>query len=152
VIDLTGVHAARAIRAQLGETSGGAPQVGVEFEITDIEGMRPRVSWYGFFTEKSEERTIESLRICGWTGTDFSDIQVGAEVSLVIENETYDGKTRQKVQWVNRPQGLAMKKQMGADAAKAFSAKMKGKLLAFDQKNGPTTGVGQLGQGPDIPF
>lgn len=133
---LIGTHAARAIAAKLGETSKGDTQVAVEFEITDLPDGPRRITWYGFFTEKTEDRTIEALRICGWTGTDFTDMQVGADVSLVIEDDTWEGKTRAKVKWVNRPGGIAMAKPMDAAKAAAFSARMKGKLLAFDQAAG----------------
>jgi hypothetical protein len=135
-MDLTGTHAARALTAVLSETKKGDPQVVVDLELLDIEGQKPHIAWYGYFSEKTEDRTIESLRICGWTGNDFANITVGAEVQLVIESEVFEGKTHQKVKWVNRPGGVAMAKPMDAGKTAAFAAKMKGKLLAFDQKSG----------------
>lgn len=138
-MDLTGTHAAKAITAILSETKKGEPQVVVDFQLLDIEGQSPHIAWYGYFTEKTEERTIESLRICGWAGTDFTDIKVDAEVQLVIEAEEYEGKRQQKVKWVNRPGGVAMAKPMDTGKQAAFAARMKGKLLAFDQKSGTPT-------------
>ncbi len=151
---LIGTHAARAIAAKLGETSKGDPQVAVEFEISDLPDGPRRLMWYGYFTEKTEDRTIEALRICGWTGTDFTDIQVGADVSLVIEEEVYERKTRTKVKWVNRPGGIAMAKAMDAAKAAAFAARMKGKLLAFDQAAGtkPAAAPKPTDAPADIPF
>lgn len=132
-----GVYAARAISAALGETKGGKPQIAVEFELTDVpDGTRPHRTWYGNFTDATQDRTIESLRVCGWTGDDLTDVQVSADVSLVIETEEYEGKARQKIQWVNRPEGLALAKRMEPNAAKAFAESMKGQIMAFDQRVG----------------
>ena len=135
-MDITGTHSARPLTAVLGETKDGNPQVAVEFEITDIDG-HPHTTWFGALkSEASEEITFKALRNCGWTGADWTDIHVSGEVSLVIELVPYNGKTTQKVKWVNKPGGVAMVKRMDAGKAAAFNARMKGRLLAFDQKSG----------------
>jgi hypothetical protein len=133
-----GVYAASPVTAALGYTKGGKECVGVEFLLTE---SGKHMTWYGYFTEATTERTIESLRICGWNGNDLGDLtEIGSgepiEVSLVIETEEWEGKTRQKVQWVNRAGGLAMGSPLNADQARAFGARMKGAVLAFDQKTG----------------
>jgi hypothetical protein len=125
--------------AALGYTSKGTESVGVEFVLKE---SGQRVSWYGYFSEKTTERTIEALRFCGWTGQDLSDLsEIGqdqnVEVNLVIEQEEYEGKVRAKVQWVNRAGGLAMASPLDANQAKSFAQRMKGAVLAFDQKTGP---------------
>ena len=56
------------------------------------------------------------------------------EVSLLIHNETYNGETRSKVQFVNRPGGIAMKSPMTPEQAKAFAARMKGRVAQLNQK------------------
>lgn len=156
--DLIGIHLARPLKAELGESSAGHAQIGVEFEILDIEGSKPRIPWYGSFkSEASEEISIQALRNCGWTGIDFTDIKFPADatVSLVIEmSEEYNGKTHQQVKWVNRAGGVALKKKMDAGGLAAFNARMKGKLLAFDQKAGtpPKTAPEPAKPTGDIPF
>lgn len=135
-----GTYRARAVGAALGETKGGKEQVAVEFELlTDDLTPGQRITWFGYFTEKTTARTIESLRICGWTGSDLTDLEgIGAnEVELVVENEEWEGKTRAKVQWVNKAGGgLSLAAPLSADKAKAFAARMKGAVLAFDQAAG----------------
>lgn len=135
-----GTYLARALGGALGKTNAGKPQVAVEFEILSAEAAGEHITWYGFFSEKTEERTIKSLRLAGWRGDDLSDLSSlggddAPEVALVIEEETYEGKTRTKVQWVNAPgAGLAMKSEMSPEEAKAFATRMKGRVA---QISGP---------------
>ena len=157
-----GRYAARAVQAVLGRTKGGAPQVAVEFKL---ENGQTR-TWYGYFTEGTRDRTIESLRICGWRGTDLDDLS-GVDtndVSLVIETEEWEGKKIQKIQWVNKLGGIALVERMGEGEARAFAASMKGAILAFDQEAGTNRDVKRSAppaqraaapgsaRGDDIPF
>ncbi len=130
---------ARAIEGGLGESSEGNPQVGVRFTILDEEFHGEEITWFGSFsrnkgqgTKTPFERTIESLRACGWKGDDLSNLEgIDAnEVSLVVEHDNYNGKILAKVKWVNRAGGLALKAPMSADKAKAFAAKMRGEVIA----------------------
>ena len=127
-----GTYAARAVSAGLGETRAGKPQIAVEFD-TGVDG---RITWFGYFTDKSQERTLQSLRYCGWDGSDLTDMSGidSNDVELVIEHETYEGKTRARVQWVNKIGGIGLKSKMAPDKAAAFAAQTKGAILAYDQK------------------
>lgn len=55
---------------QFGETKDGNPQVAVTFAILDGSQQGRRSTWFGYFTEKTTKRTIESLRYCGFKGDD----------------------------------------------------------------------------------
>lgn len=133
-----GKYRAKARTWALGESSNKTPEIAVEFEITakgDYEGRS--ITWHGYLTEKAFKRTIESLRNCGWTGDDLSAIDsMPNEVDLVVENEEYEGETHAKVKWVNKPGGLALKTPMSPESAKAFAAKLKSEIRAFDAANG----------------
>lgn len=133
-----GTYRARATSWVLGETSTGKEQVAVEFSLTDPELQGERIAWYGFFTEKTFERTIESLRACGWTGDNLEDLSGldANEVDLVIEQETYEGKTTPRVRWVNRPGAIGVKTALAPEKAKTFAAKMKAQIRAFDASQG----------------
>jgi hypothetical protein len=161
-----GTFRARAVDADLGWTQGGKPQVAVTFEILEGEDTGRNITWYGYFTDRTKERTIESLRFCGWKGDDISDLSSvngDGEVSLVIEHEEYEGKTRAKVQWVNGG-GARLAKPMDANDAKAFAAKLKGIVAGVDAKmksgggrgGGPAPSLGDEAPPPidddDIPF
>lgn len=163
-----GTYSAIAVKAELGETSTGKEQVGVEFEITTAgEHTGNRITWYGFFTEKTEKRTLESLRICGWVGNDITNLStVGIAapvVEIVVEHDTYNGKTSAKVAWVNRGGGLSMKNQLSPEKKRAFAARLRGPLAAIDQElkaSGLSTPPAANRSGPpaghpaseDIPF
>jgi hypothetical protein len=171
-----GTYRAHAIEAALGETDTGKEQIAVRFKLLDVEGQE--ITWYGYFTDKTQETTFRALRTAGWKGQDLMDLsdlcnpQTAPEVFLVVEHETYEGKTSAKVRWVNGTGGLALKKALDPNKAKTFAARMKGQIAAFDRsagtpkpapKNGHTGGehdperldrrAREEGHGPDdIPF
>lgn len=100
-----GRHRARADRGELTAAKTGTPMVYVSFILLDMPGKT--ISWYGYLSEKSEERTIESLRTAGWAGDDISRLDgLGdREVSLVVEWEEYDGRIRARVKSIYGPGG-----------------------------------------------
>jgi len=57
-----GTFVARGVAVALGLTSAGAPQVAVELTIKDEEFLGETITWFGYFTEKTTERTLETLR------------------------------------------------------------------------------------------
>jgi len=80
------------------------------------------------------DRSLESLRICGFTGNDIDQFfgqQPQNEVSLTIAHEEYQGKVSAKVKWINKPGGgggiVLEKRLQGADLRK-LSARLKGRL------------------------
>lgn len=136
---------AKAREWGLGEAGSGTPQVAVFFEILTPDATHQGLTWYGSLTDNAFERTIESLRHCGWKGTDLEEIAAGKGdlnanvVSLTVEDEEYpagSGQWRTKVQWVNRRGGLAIKAPLAGDKLRAFSAQMKGKIAALDAAKG----------------
>lgn len=135
----SGTFTIKGVRGMLGFTNSGKEQVAVELSVVD-EGdfFGERITWYGYFTELTFDRTLESLRILGWNGDDLSDLSGidQNEAQAVIEEEEYDGKLRLKVKWINAKGGLALQKPMSDGEASAFAARMKGRVLAHKQKNG----------------
>lgn len=134
-----GRYRARGIQGALGETKGGAEQVAVEFEFLDEPVKGQRITWFGYFTDKTTEHTVKALRTCGWQGADLTDLSgVDAnEVILVIQNEEYEGTWRSKVRFINSLNGgLALKNPLDENKARAFAARMKGQILAIDQSSG----------------
>jgi hypothetical protein len=134
-----GSFRARAQSATLGYAGTGTAQVAVRFEITDSEYAGKTATWFGSFTERSWDRTVESLRHCGWQGDDISDL-TGIdqnEVELVMEEEEHNGAWRTRPRWVNAlGGGVGLKEAMTQDQLRAFAAKMKGKLVAKNQREG----------------
>jgi hypothetical protein len=120
--------------AQFGKSQNkGTLQVYVAFAVLDGPYAGRRLGWFGYFTDNTVERTIESLRLCGLKGDDLAAAVTGPldqEVQLVVEHETYDGKTRAKVVWVNAPGGGAfrMANPMNTGDLRKFAASMKAKM------------------------
>jgi hypothetical protein len=131
----------------------GTPFIQFYGEVTqdgDFKGKRARYD--GYFTSNTEERTLESLLICGWTGDDLSEFTDGKlhgldtnEVDFVIEEEEYEDengnpRTASKIKWINRAGGggkLFVENAMSEAAAKAFGAKMRGLVLKSRRKSAP---------------
>lgn len=138
----------------VGEGDNEKEQVVVQFTLNDendpFNGWS--ITWFGFLTEKTWERTIEALRIMGWTGDDMSELpalaasgSLGNQVEIVIDHEEYKGEWQAKVRWVNRPGGGAVKVKNpleGAALAK-FAARMKGKIRTVPPVGGsrPSNGA-----------
>jgi hypothetical protein len=152
-----GNYRARAVSMALGRSSNkGTDLVAIEFELKQEGYEGQRITKHSYFTEKTIDRTFEELRICGWQSDDLTDTTgLGStEVELVIEAEEFEGKTRSKVQWVNRPGAIALKAPMSADQAKEFAARMKERAAAARARSNQNGGAtGSVGDGADdIPF
>lgn len=131
-------------------TKSGKERVNVLFEIADGDQTGQVVRWQGYFTDKTRKRTLESLRYCGWTGDDLSDVlnqDLSELVEIEVSNEEGDnGKTYARVDWVNKPGGgqkVAYGKAMSKDDLVAFAARLRSSAAAVDSGKP---------EGDDIPF
>jgi hypothetical protein len=129
-----GRYKARGVEAALGVAKTGTEQIAVLVEVTEGPDAGAQITWYGFFTEKTTERTLESLRHLGWEGDDLTELDgiTANVVSIVVEHEEDQrtGEPRARVKWINGPGGLAMKDRMDPGTAKAFAQRMKGAAVA----------------------
>lgn len=110
-------------------------EIRVLFEITDGDFKGTQRTWRGYFSEKTAERTLESLRYMGWTGDDITDVQGldANEVQIVIGHEMYEDKLQEKIQWVNRLAGVFVGTPMNDARKMAFKERMKGLVMASKQ-------------------
>jgi hypothetical protein len=120
-------YTAQAVDGYLSYTKDGKEQIVVKFAIVGGQYDGQTVTWTGYFTDKTFDRTIQSLRYCGWRGEDIDDLTgIDAhEVEIVVDHNTYDGKTFARVSWVNQIGGKA---RMPADDARAFAESIKGRI------------------------
>lgn len=98
-------------------------------------------TWYGYFTEATAERTIESLRTMGWRGNDITNISLEPDVEFqgVIKHEAGrddPGKIRDRIAFINRLAGVYVGTPMDEGKKKAFAQRMKGLVLATAPKGG----------------
>ena len=128
----------------------GTPFIEFYLEITDGENKGGLVRWTGYFTERTSERSIQSLQTCGWTGEDLSEFADGCihgldtnEVQIVVELEEYEndeGETRTspRVAWINRVGGfLNTAAKLNDGAARAFGERMRGLVMKSKEKMPP---------------
>lgn len=124
-----GKYVAQAISAELGVADTGTELVAVLFEIVEGECKGEKVTWRGYFTEKTQRRAIESLKHCGWRGDWETFDGIGdCEVQLDVQ-EDRDMRTGEfrgtRVAWVN-PSRTGVKNSMDAATRAQFAARMKG--------------------------
>lgn len=164
----TGTFRIRAVPGSqdFGVSNNGNEQVAVAIEFLDGPNKGRRAVWYGSFTEKTEDRTLESLRYLGWSNDELFNMQgLGeAEAEAVLEEEEgQDGKMRIRVKWINRVRGPAFKNRLEGGDLASFSQRMKGKAVANRQKlegggfKAAPLGNGSRNEAPphsddDIPF
>lgn len=158
-------------------------QVAVEFQVETTEEhpelaefVGETITWVGHFTDKTAERSLESLQIAGWNGEDVSELngQSGATalpdvVSLACDVDTYDGQQRLKVEWVNRPRSrFKFNQEADEGGLRALGARLRSTAKALRAGGGAqrkprqqSTGGGNGGSQPhpnapgnrdDIPF
>jgi len=114
----------------------------VLFEITEGPLAGQRITWYGYFTDATIERTLESLEHAGWDGESELSAPKGLgskTCSIVVQHEEYDGKMRAKVAWVNGSAGLALKQALSKEEALSFDKRMKATLAERRMKRAQQT-------------
>jgi acyl CoA:acetate/3-ketoacid CoA transferase alpha subunit len=149
-----GKFRARAVEGDWGYSSKGTEQVAVLFQLVD---SGEQITWYGFMTEKTSDRTIEALISCGVQDLQTLDGLGTEDVELDLAFETYEGKERLRVKWVNRlgTGGVAMKSRMDQGQKASFAAKYQGTFLKKKQEAGVPPKTDQapaVADTDDIPF
>jgi len=108
---------------------GKTASVNVMFDLLDGPNKGEQITAYLYLSDKTEQRTCESLLHCGWTGKDFKTLPgFGTkDVYLVIEYDSYEGKMHAKVKWVNsgkRTAGVKDEDRMQDAEIKGFASRM----------------------------
>ena len=148
-----GKYRAKVLDWDFGRSGKGTPYIAVRFEIPSGD----TITWFGYFTRAALERTVESLRYCGWIGHDINrmreDGMGSKEPEIVVEHEEYEGKVRARVQWVNSGVGPAGTGSMGEDELRAFAAEMRDSIRAIQlDKQQSSIGRDEQRYDDDIPF
>lgn len=133
-------YRAKATSTSFGMTDDNKPQLAIQFEIVDESFAGESIAAILFFTEKTVERSLESLVHLGFGSDDLelladTDAARCAEllpsvVEIVCDPEEYDGKWRLRVRWINRAGGgkFTFKNKLEGVYLKAFAAQMRGAL------------------------
>src|SRR4051794_36240960 len=123
-----GHHKGRALNGDYGFASTRTRQVAVLFEFTDGECQGEQLTWYGFFTPATADRTVESLRNAGCTfpNDNLADLTgLGSVECMLVVEEEEDGKL--KIRWVNKlGGGVALGTRMTEAEKRELAAEMRG--------------------------
>jgi hypothetical protein len=130
-----GKYLAKITGATFGVSSNGNEQIAVQFEIADGDQAGQSIAYVGTFTDAAIEYTTEALRATGWEGDDLAeipDLAVAGKLGpceIVVQHETYEGKQRARIRFVNRVGGGRFKFKEGTELQggelKSFAARMK---------------------------
>lgn len=122
-----GRYSAKVKDYGISDSKAGKPLIMILFEVQDGVGGTREMIYRGSLNEgKAREMTFDALMVCGLKGDDISLVAHGAPgnaldsektVSVVIQNEEYEGKTYSKIAFVNEPGGAAFQKKMDAGDA-----------------------------------
>lgn len=117
-----GKYLAKVIDHDIHQKQGGQPSVMVQFQLKDTD---QKWIWYGSFSGGARPITVETLVRLGYKGKDGSDLvrfrgegeqlapmvlDTATEFELVMDNETYNGKTMLKIKYINLPGRDALKR------------------------------------------
>lgn len=128
------------------------PYLWIEYLFLDITGENGEeltVIDRMYLTEKNFEYVLRDLQTLGWYGKNIFDLEPGYPdsydlsqkvvlVSTEVEkytNSNGDEKQKAKVTWVNDPDYVGESK-IDAKEIKKLNEKLRGKLMAYRQKNG----------------
>lgn len=98
------------------ETKEGLPQVFIVFNVPELN---KKMTWYGSFkSEQSREITVKAILNCGFTGKSIADLAGGKEAKVLdehkelelnIDEQEYNGKVQERIQWINVPYAVKNK-------------------------------------------
>ena len=134
--------------AQFEESSNGNMQIAIPFEIVEEgEHYGETITWFATMhdtpdkkNKTGKDRVVESLVYMGFQSDDMTALMEISDddarallpetVELVVEPDEYEGATRLKVRWVNRPGAgrAGFKQPLSKEGMRAFAAQMRGAL------------------------
>lgn len=117
------------------------PCLAVEFEVVDGPAAGARIYHWIYFTERSLENAVVSLRRMGWKGDDLSTLGdpnagLGTVVEIDCQTEEYQGKTELKVKWVNEAGG-ARRRNPPPAAFAGFAETMRARVAGIGAQRSP---------------
>lgn len=138
------------------------PFICLSLEVTgdDVDAGKT-ISWNGWLSDKAFDKTIDRLiEVFGFNGDlNALDTLEGKTCQITTESETYEGKTRVKVKWLNKAGYVHTVPQMDAvESARLiaqFSGRAKKRALAVQSGQAAKPSTSPAASQPeddDVPF
>lgn len=120
---------------------GKTPAVALTFRFLE-DGQDRELTWYGYLSSKAVDMTMKALITAGFRGDNMRALGEpeafeDKEVSIVVEHETFEGKTRAKVKWINELGGAGFK-ALAPEVVEAKFGALNGALRAARAEVGRT--------------
>ena len=125
------------VLVQWGTAGTGTQQLLLHFSLLDEGEWKGTVlPWWGFFTKDAYQRTLQSLRFCGWVGNSAADLgPLDQKVSILIEHKESQQKPGHwyaQVAFVNRfGGGVKMKNRMTQREVEQMAARLRSAASAI---------------------
>lgn len=147
----------------LAESSKGTPSVKFKLQAHTNSVTGEKINpftcyWDGFLTENALPNTIDALVDCfNWNGSDVSEFDntrlvEGVEVSIVLDEELYNGETKTKVKYMNNIDHVSSVPSLDPAKAKSLSESLKGRIMAHKQSSGKKPSGPLKTAAPDTSF
>ena len=123
---------------------GEKRRVLMSFQILSGEYAGRRLFWNGYFTKDAGKRTTEALRAVGFKGDDLMELEtqtLDQIVSVKVEASEWEGKTSNRIAFVNKPGGggaatIKVAKPLSMDEKRKFAAMMKASVAGIPEVAG----------------
>jgi hypothetical protein len=117
------------------KAKNGNDRVIVVMKITQGEQEGALIDFRGMLTGGATPITLEALKLMGYDGSDDESVQRN-KVRIVIEHESFEGKTYPQIRYVNDPNRMAQYTELSAAEATAARARLKDAFMAQKQSAG----------------
>jgi hypothetical protein len=141
-----GLFKAEIMNHGFGKSSTGSEYFGVEFG-TLLEGdATGKITGFFYLTDAAAEETVKKIRIMGYEGFNLHELGVeppilsGKMVQIQVVHESYQGKIRDKVNWVypeNYEPGLRKDVETASNVKRFDALLQKYKPIKEDDKGLP---------------
>jgi hypothetical protein len=138
-----GTYQGTVVDYGINETKKGMPQIFIQFNLTELN---KKLTWFGSVAnDKAIEITGQALIRCGFKKTDFAvlangkasgELDMGKSLNLVVEHNTWEGKTSAKIAWVNELGGPQNKLDQAGAVQKLAGLNISGKMIQLQQEMG----------------
>lgn len=143
-----GIYRSKIINCGMKKAKTGSDMVFVTFETTDENGEFKEISWFGSLSGGATPITLDNLLDLGFNN-DWDNLTSGAEITclnrekewdIVVENETYNGKTFTKVKYINDPDKPRGMERMESSEAVSTVKSMNLKALTIQRQKERSAG------------